>query len=391
MLVILIFMITSRSDYARVSYLDNAVGKYRFSLVLWEIQHLPLKWSHLAWELFPGNKTSDEERKKIVKEYLSIVKKLNQTKEHVSTPRNLANPKYSSNIRSLEIERKALKARAEEAIESILSEVIQKQDLGLPLGILLPPTDFHFGSPPRILVTSPRNVIKLSGTKLIKPNITGAERQIVEKSAESDGKTSALVDDLAGLGTYPAIVSDSSSLRDLLRTAAHEWMHNYWILHPLGRNMWDSTEMRTINETSANIAGNEIGDIAFQLMGGDLRDSANKYEQPSVLSHWDSKLMETRKEVDKLLSLNEIEKAEKLMKEKTWELRLGGYGVRKINQAYFAFRGQYADSPASTSTLGKDLQDYRSYFPNVGSFIKSISTVSSNEQFIELLQQKRGD
>ena len=203
----------------------------------------------------------------IVTEYLSIVRKLNIYEEQVGTSQTLSNPKYLSAIESLEIERKMLKARAEEAIESILSEVIQQQGLGLPFGILLPPTDFHFGSPPHILVTSPRDVIKPSGTKLINPSITGAERHSLEKSAESDGETSALVDDLAGLGTYPAIVSDSTSLRNLLRTAAHEWLHNYWILHPLGRNMWDSTEMRTINETSANIAGNEIGDLAFELMG----------------------------------------------------------------------------------------------------------------------------
>ena len=391
MLVVLIFLITSRSDYARVSYLDNVAGKHKFSLALWEIQHLPLKWSHLVWEMFPGNKPSDEERKEIGTEYLSIVRKLNIYEEQVSTSQTLSNPKYLSAIESLEIERKMLKARAEEAIESILSEVIQQQGLGLPFGILLPPTDFHFGSPPHILVTSPRDVIKLSGTKLINPSITGAERHSLEKSAESDGKTSALVDDLAGIGTYPAIVSDSTSLRNLLRTAAHEWLHNYWILHPLGRNMWDSTEMRTINETSANIAGNEIGDLAFQLMGEDLSDSINKYKHQSALSHWDNQLIETRKEVDRLLSLNEIEKAEKLMKEKTWELRLAGYGVRKINQAYFAFRGQYADGPASTSTAGKDLQEYRSYFPDVGSFIRSISTVSSNKQFLELLNGKRGD
>ena len=69
--------------------------------------------------------------------------------------------------------------------------------------------------------------------------------------------------------------------------------------------------------------------------------------------------------------------------------RLGGYGIRKINQAYFAFRGNYADSPASVSPIGSELTEFRETFPTVGEFIKGIATVKNYVQFQVMLEAAR--
>ncbi len=66
----------SSSDNARQSNIDLAVGKHSFSITYWEITNISKKWLHLAWELFPGNKPTDEERIEIVNEYLEVTRML---------------------------------------------------------------------------------------------------------------------------------------------------------------------------------------------------------------------------------------------------------------------------------------------------------------------------
>ena len=77
------------------------------------------------------------------------------------------------------------------------------------------------------------------------------------------------------------------------------------------------------------------------------------------------------------------------MKERWWQLRLGGYRLRKLNQAFFAFHEVYASSPASVSPIGDELEELRGLQPGVGSFIRAISSVSSYPEFLKLLDKLR--
>ena len=392
---LLILIMMSSSDNARQSNIDLAVGKHSFSITYWEITNISKKWLHLAWELFPGNKPTDEERIEIVNEYLEVTRMLlketdlqeNESKSINYREKSQYTSQRESEIRKLEKTKNVLQARAEEAIEAVMSDVLRKQGLGFRANILFPPTDFRLETPPLILITSPRNKITLKDSKLVKNGIKPNIKEQIERIVEEDNITSALVDDLAGLGTYPAFVSDKYDLRQIVRTAAHEWLHNYWIFHSFGRNMWDSPEMYTLNETAADIAGNELGDLAFIRLGGTIQNNSSKYGSVEVSHpHLTRILRDTRQAVESLLLQGEIEEAEKLMRESQWTLKLGGYSIRKINQAYFAFRGNYADSPASTSHIGAELKEYRSLFHTTGEFVKSLSKIKSYEQFKQVLE-----
>ena len=70
-----------------------------------------------------------------------------------------------------------------------------------------------------------------------------------------------------------------------------------------------------------------------------------------------------------------------------WLLRLGGYGIRKLNQAYFAFFNRYAESASSVSPIGDQVREFRDLMPDVGTFVETISGVSSYREFLELLDQ----
>ena len=395
----ILVLLSTRIDEYHFTQSDYAAGSHSFSIVQWELRHLPLKWTHLLWELYPGNKPLDFERNSIVHEYLSTTLQLQKEQDNLadaatttplidSASKNYIDLKNKEVVR-LSRKREELRGRAEEAIESAVSRAANNHGLGFTFGILLPPTDFRLGDPPHLLIISRRDKIVMSDSKLINPNLKWSERAEIENRAELYENTSALVDDLAGLGTYPAIVSDKDSLRQIMRTAAHEWLHNYWIMKPLGRNMWNSQNMQILNETAADLVGNELGDEAFTILGNDI-ENAYKYDTFSSSNpHLFTILRETRINVEEMLKNGNIEEAEKYMRKQLWNLKLGGYNIRKLNQAYFAFRGNYAEGPASISPIGSDLRELRDYYSTLGEFIESVSKIGDFEQFHYLLNLKR--
>ena len=259
-------------------------------------------------------------------------------------------------------------------------------------GLIWPPVDIKFEKPPTLLVLSARDRISLTGSVLLDPELKGVERDRIEREILEQHDLSALVDDLAGLATYPNIVSDLYTTRTIMRTAVHEWFHAYFFFKPLGKNLRKNETMFTLNETVTDILGRELGDIVFERMGGDLTISASRYAPAEDINPNFTRVMrETRQRVEELLAEGKIEEAEKYMREQQWFLRLRGYNLRKLNQAYFAFRGRYAESPASTSPLGKQLNELRSLLPSAAAFIREISQVASHAEFLELLERARAE
>ena len=125
-----------------------------------------------------------------------------------------------------------------------------------------------------------------------------------------------------------------------------------------------SADMFTLNETAADIAGRELGDTVFARMGGDLSISPGRYGAAEDRDpNFTREMRKTRREAESLLAEGKVDQAEELMKQSWWFLALRGYGLRKLNQAYFAFRGSYAESPASLSPIGDELRGASSLPP----------------------------
>ena len=89
----------------------------------------------------------------------------------------------------------------------------------------------------------------------------------------------------------------------------------------------------------------------------------------------------TRLEADRLLASGDIEAAERYMEDRRLLLAGQGYAIRKLNQAYFAFHGSYADSPASVDPLGGQMRDLRRRSPSLAAFVKTVARISSYQDF----------
>ena len=61
------------------------------------------------------------------------------------------------------------------------------------------------------------------------------------------------------------------------------------------------------------------------------------------------------------------------MEARRQELNGRGFGIRRLNQAYFAFYGSYAEGPAGSSPLAGRVRSLREASPVSGAFLQAIA------------------
>jgi hypothetical protein len=238
----------------------------------------------------------------------------------------------------------------------------------------------EFEDPPAVLVESPRSEITRQSERLLQGGLPIERVEQLEERAERDGATSALVVRIGGIAMYPAIIPNARDYRSALHTIAHEWLHHYLYFTPLGRSYFDGGDVRTLNETVANIAGRELGDMVYErypLATASTAPAPRDGAQLRAAVDFTAEMRALRREVDALLADGEIREAEQRMEEKRRYLAENGYYIRRLNQAYFAFYGSYADGPASIDPIGPKLTELRERSGDVVAFLRTARELTS--------------
>ncbi|HKZ56026.1 MAG TPA: hypothetical protein VJ123_11135 [Anaerolineales bacterium] len=275
-------------------------------------------------------------------------------------------------------------------VETVVQDqvAVALQDLGLDAaGAILPPVAFHFTQLPMGFIVSPRRVIQQDANLSLNAGLTIEEQVRLESEVESSLDVSTLVVPIGGVGIYPTMVLESGSLTWVFDTVAHEWVHNYLTLRPLGLNYETSPELRTMNETTASILGGEIGRMVLERYYPDLLPPppAPEAQAPPAPSpepprfDFRAEMHETRLQVDRLLAEGEIEEAEAYMEARRQVFWENGYRIRRINQAYFAFYGAYADQPggaAGEDPVGAAVRELRRRIASPAEFLQTIAWMS---------------
>jgi hypothetical protein len=283
-----------------------------------------------------------------------------------------------------------LQPLVESILQNQISSAIASLDLGFG-GQPLPPVLYHTTPPPFALIISPRNVIRQDADISISPELSIDEVTTLEDNVDRSLNVSSLVEGIGGIGLYPTMVMETTDINWLAEVVSHEWVHNYLTLRPLGINYLTSPELRTINETTASIAGKEIGRVVIERFYPDYLPPPPAPPAPPVPStpqeppsfDFRTEMRITRLEVDELLAEGKITEAESYMEERRQVFWDNGYRIRKINQAYFAFHGAYADEPggaAGTDPVGEAVRRLRSQSNSLASFLWRISWISSYSQ-----------
>ncbi|MBI2936548.1 MAG: hypothetical protein HYY31_07080 [Chloroflexi bacterium] len=409
-LLLLSMVFLGAGSYA-LSPEERLASPYLFSLVKWETQNFPAKWLHRLKEFFSSRGTSQEERRALIEEYFRLQAEAQaiqqegneqgvETEEHSSARLGASQgdeateaPGRAARLRELKARRERIRGAVEEAIEATLGAVFREQDLVFHLGpwrLPFPPVDLRFQSPPKVLVLSPRERIHLQESILLRTDLTVKEMEELEDEAFRRQGFSALVEQLGGVSTFPAIVGEGDSLRETLRAAAHEWLHHYLYFRPLGKGYGTSSEMSTLNETLADIAGRELGDFAYERLGGQKASSPVPEVENEEGFSLKREMRQTRLRVETLLTEGRIGEAEQYMEERRLEFAQHDVRIRKLNQAYFAFHGTYAESPASISPAATELKQLRNITPSIGVLVQIVSRFPSYVAFEKYLGRLPG-
>ena len=295
----------------------------------------------------------------------------------------------------LENERATYENDVERLIERQLSGVIAGNghlQRNLPLfrdvSFTWPPVEFELTAPPRLLVRSPRDRIERVGDTLLKTDLSLSDIEEIEDRVDSDD-TVSLVISIGGLAAYPAIIRDDRTYNSVLETAAHEWVHHYLAFFPLGEQWGKGGDAETLNETTANVAGRELAFLVRQAHPVEFPDELDGRApaRPAAEIDFNAEMRALRLEVDELLGGGDVNEAERVMEEKRLWFNANGIAIRKINQAYFAFYGTYADNPASSNPIGPKVDRVWELTGDVGVFLSFMRDVTNVDDLDSVLSQ----
>jgi len=368
--------------------LKSMVKPYRFSIARWELRALP---AELAQRVSGQANTSTGAH--VVREYFSSVARIKALKSEIAATSNRTGDlaRLKAELERLEEQTAALASAVEKIIERQIRQSLS--DLGIfnpvvELRVAFPPISFRLEKPPCLLVVSPRHRIESMREVVLVPGLVVDEMERIEDSVDKLG-VSSLVVELGGLATYPSLVASEASLKFTMDTITEEWLHHYLLFKPLGfRYLLNLTglarnyEIATLSETVASMVGKEISALVIEKYYPGYENGVGQDEAESGFD-FNREMREIRRTVDRYLAEGKIEPAEQFMEEKRQYLVTMGYHIRKLNQAYFAFHGAYADRPTSISPIGRDLKKLREQSASLKDFLNTAATITSLEELAE--------
>jgi hypothetical protein len=349
----------------------------------------------------------EPQREQVVRDYLALVDEIQWLEDEVTyiyIDPAVTDPESAT--ADLRAERDALRHRQAE-LQPVAEAIIQSQiaatlvDLGFgTVGHIMPPVWLRFTQPPRLLVVSPRDRIERTGNHPLQHDLTVDEQEQLERDVDRQLDVSSLSVPLGGLAVYPAMLIETGYAEHVFTTGAHEWAHHSLSFYPLGYNFGATPDLFTMNETVASIIGDEVGRLTLERYYPDLApppplppadsDAPPPPEaepEPPVFD-FRAEMRATRVQVDTLLAEGRVEEAEAYMEERRAVFVEQDYNIRKLNQAYFAFYGSYADQPGATGSdpVGPSIRELRALSPSLVDFVRtmrSLTTFEDLEQAIE--------
>jgi len=390
-----VVVISTPKDQAR-----QLTRKLEFDYIAWTLKAADIKAA--GGNIGVTQRLSPARQHQVVVRYFDLVEQLEvlqgQIQQVYSDPA-IENPREEAAEKlTLQEELQSALTKLDPIVEAILQQQVTETliKMGIPrLGEVLPPVLYHTSATPRSLIMSPRERIEQDVSISLMADMTLEEMSQLEANAEKETGQSALVVGTGGIGVYPTMIMRTSSLDWVVNTIAHEWTHNYLTLRVLGLNYETTPELRVMNETTASIAGNEIGEQVIQTYYPEIAASKGQSGRKFApieddAFDFNSEMHLTRIRVDSLLEEGRIEEAEQYMEQRRQFFVDHGYLIRKLNQAYFAFYGAYADSPVSAAgedPVGEAVREMRAQSLTLAEFLRQMGKMNSYEDLIKAISE----
>lgn len=384
-------------DHDLLNQINQATGSYQFNFVDWETHALGSELTRRWWP--PPLPETTVNQHALVQTFLKQeedIRELRRELEAIYAVSDVPDPTVQTLEQAL-AQTKHDQAEITPQIEAILAQQLESvlRDEGFTIaGQVFTPLAFRFIDPPTALILSPRDHIENIQFIGLRPGLENNIRATLEDTLDQRGDVSSYVTDIGGLGSYPTMVISYPFLPWLVEVIAHEWTHNYLFSFPTNIAWGYSTypRLRTINETTADIVGQEIGRAVITRYYPDWIDHLPPLDEtgfPALTepSEFEVAMRHIHLHVDDLLAEGKIEEAEIYMEAERLKLVEKGYNLRKLNQAYFAFHGSYALSPASVDPTGSQLRQLRAKSPSLKAFVDRVGWLNSYDNFLVWLQE----
>ena len=388
------------------SKFNSLVQPYTFNMTTWEISTI---FGEIKQSIFDRQPQSSLTSQNVV-QYFSIRDQVSTLQSEIQS---VQAHRTQGDLTQLSAELKQDESR-EAALEPIVEQTLSQQisltlaELGIYnpinnsfLKVTFPPVYFKLENPLYVLIVSPRDKIERVQSVTIDQNITPPQIDALESSVDSLN-VSSLVVQIGGMAaSYPSFVVNNADLKFTIDTAVHEWFHQYLAFKPLGFDyvldllgVSRNNDIATINETVASMLGQEIGQMVYNQYYA-------QYETPQIRTatsvagsvptapvfDFNKMMQQTRTNVDSYLAQGQVDQAEKYMNSQQQLFAANGYYIRKINQAYFAFYGSYADSPTSIDPIGSALSAVRQHSLSVKDFLNKVSSLTTIQELNNLINQ----
>lgn len=392
------------------------VSAHQFDYIGWEIGAIGAKADQVLFGQHPFMTEAD--RSAFVRQYMQDLTRARSLEAEINAvyaDPAVADPDAATAAQ--QAERDALRddlrkrqSTAEAILEGQVAAVLVDEGFGT-LGQLLPPMSMRFTRVPNLLVTSPRDEIRLEVSINLNP-LTVDEQAAIEERLDERYDVSSLIVPLGGIALYPAMILETTSIPYAAEVFAHEWLHHYLFFYPLGIYYLTSAdgfggEARIINETVAGLFGQEVGRLVVERYYPELvppeppdTDQADEPDDevpPPDPDAFDfaAEMHETRVRVDELLAAGEVEAAEAYMEERRRLFVANGYGIRKLNQAFFAFYGGYQASGVpgvgGEDPIGPAVRAIREQSDTLLRFVEVLRGVTDREQLLALRGRLMGE
>lgn len=381
------------------AHLARLTAPFRFRFLQWEVQHLPQA-------LMPIPKADPSEGAHAVRLYFELEQTIRSHKQMIaaqSGPERVTCPHCEEyELEALLKRQEALRPNVQAILARQVQTTLRAEGITNPWGLwpwrkmLFPPVRFVLSEAPHTLIVSPRDRIESIREVLLVSDLSLPEMEALERAVErlqaswAPKGTSALVEEIGGFGgTFPTLVVESGSIPGIIETICEEWVHQYLAFTPLGfRYILDllgihrDYEIARLNETAAGIVAKELRDQVLRhyypdLAPSPLPESEAPSPPPQGTFDFNRFMRETRLEVDRLLAEGKIEEAEAYMEIRRQRLLQEGYYIRRLNQAYFAFHGTYADAPTSVDPIGEEMRALRAQSASLAAFLREVSHLTS--------------
>jgi hypothetical protein len=338
---------------------------------------------------------AEDARPALVREYFRLIDEAGRMEGEITAA--FAQGDQSTDETAATTARLAAVRRGMENLQPLVESILEEQasvilsTAGLArAGPPFPPVSFHLSQLPLALVVSPRDVIRQDALLQLNPGLPLERQAALEGQIEGNLDVSALVVPIGGIGTYPTMIQETGDLSWVAEVVLHEWTHNWLTLRPLGWNYDTSSELRTMNETTAQLVGQTLGLNLLELYYPDLLPAApsatpqsdsSELGAPIVpLFDFDAEMHATRIRVDELLAQGRVAEAESFMEAQRRMFNAHGYSLRRLNQAYFAFYGAYADVPqgaAGEDPIGAAVRELWAASASPAEFLRTMSHMDS--------------